>query len=152
MPTPPSSGTINPAESSYYPLHLRLPLYGDVACGQQASHEASRPWVMRLAQRATSHTPCVKTVPMSVDPRLLPAFLVQRYGRHAQTFSYYEAHLSSLALQPAALHVSFKVTWADTSRCQPDLLRGPCTDNWDQVDLHPIRLAVLSAAPSSNAL
>ena len=35
-------------------------------------------------------------------------------------------------LQPAALHLSFKVTWACTSRHTPDLLLGPHTDNSGQ--------------------
>ena len=40
--------------------------------------------------------------------------------------------MGSLALQPAALHLPFKVTWADTSRCKPDLLLDPRMDNWGQ--------------------
>ena len=46
---------------------------------------------------------------MSVNPRLLTAFPRRRYGRLTQ-LAYYEADSSSLVLQPAALHLSFKVT------------------------------------------
>lgn len=35
------------------------------------------------------------------------------------------------------LHLSFKVTWADTSRCQPNLLLGSRTDNWSQGTFTP---------------
>jgi hypothetical protein len=33
-------------------------------------------------------------------------------------------------LQPAALHLPFKVTWADESLHKPDLLLDPRMDNW----------------------
>jgi hypothetical protein len=44
----------------------------------------------------------------------------------------HEANAGSLALPPAALHLPFKVTWADTSRCTPDLLLDPRMDKWGQ--------------------
>lgn len=40
--------------------------------------------------------------------------------------------MGSLVLQPAALHLSFRVTWACESLRKPVLLLGPRTDNWGQ--------------------
>jgi len=133
----PSSGTMSPAESSYDPREFRFPLYPAVARSQRASHEASRPRVMRLSQRATSNTPVLgnrSTDRYSALPDSLPAQTI----RSAHTSTYYEADSSSLVLQPAALHLSFKVTWADGSLRKPDLLLGPRTDNWGQGTFTPL--------------
>ena len=46
--------------------------------------------------------------------------------------------MSSRSLQPAALHLSFKVTWACTSRHKPDLLLGPRTDKEGQGTYTPL--------------
>ena len=40
--------------------------------------------------------------------------------------------MGSLVLQPAVLHLSFKVTWAYRSLHKPDLLLDPRMDNWGQ--------------------
>jgi len=106
---------MNPAESSDDPRRLRSPLYDAVAHGQWASPEASRPetWDFHRVQPPTPR--CSKTVRTSVNPRLLTAFPRRRYGRLTQ-IKYYEADTGSLVLQPAVLHLSFKVTWASPSR------------------------------------
>jgi hypothetical protein len=40
--------------------------------------------------------------------------------------------VGSLSLQPAALHLPFKVTWASGSLHKPDLLLDPRMDTWGQ--------------------
>lgn len=56
--------------------------------------------------------------------------------------------MGSLLLQPAALHLSFKVTWADGSLRKPDLLLGPRTDNWGQGTFTPSVLRLYRRAVS----
>ncbi len=127
---------MSPAESSYDQREFRFPLYPAVARSQRASHEASRPRVMRLSQRATSNTPVLGNRSTDRYSLLLDSLPAQTI-RSAHTSTYYEADSSSLLLQPAALHLSFKVTWADGSLRKPDLLLGPRTVNWGQGTFTP---------------
>lgn len=54
--------------------------------------------------------------------------------------------MGSLMLQPAVLHLSFKITWADGSLHPPDLLLGPRTDNWGQGTFTPFVLRLYRRA------
>lgn len=54
--------------------------------------------------------------------------------------------MGSLMLQPAVLHLSFKLTWADGSLHPPDLLLDPRTDNWGQGTSTPFVLRLYRRA------